>query len=101
MKAFESLRMSPSEFVDAIRGELGRRGVSRYLDIRDDGDRMVLELRWMGTSRFIYRVEPLGEGFRAQLESQRISPLHAPFAGRFDDDLDRALARVGARLTER
>jgi hypothetical protein len=101
MKAFQAPGLSPQEFVDGIRGELARLGVARYLEIRQDGDRLVLELRWMGTSRFVYRVEPEGDGFHARLDSQRISPIHAPFAGRFDDDLERALAAVGARLTER
>jgi hypothetical protein len=90
--------MKPEEFVVAIRARLAAREFDRYVSISLDGDRLDVELRWMGATRFEYRIETAGEGFRAELVSQRVSPFHAPFAERFEGYFDEALAKVGATV---
>ena len=58
----------------------------------------MVELRWMGTTRFDYRVTPVGEGFRAELIEQKVAPLHRAFGERFASYFEEALTNVGARL---
>ncbi len=91
--------MEPAEFVGAIRAKLAARDFDRYVSISLDGDRLGVELKWMGTTRFGYRIETAGEGFRAELVSQKVSPFHAPFTDRFEGYFDEALAKVGAHVT--
>ena len=97
MKSFDVSHMTPTEFVASIRDELAERDYARYLALELDGARLNIELRWMGTTRFEYRVEPVGEGFRAELRTQKISPFHVVFADRFDEYFAKALAKVGAK----
>jgi hypothetical protein len=96
MQSFEVPHLTPQAFVEAIRSELASRDYDRHLRVVLVGDRLTVELKWVGTTRFDYRVEPLAGGFRAELVSQRISPFHAAFASRFDDYFEKALAAVGA-----
>jgi len=91
--------MGPSEFVEKIQKELTARAYDRYVTVSFQGERLVVELRWMGTTRFEYRVIPTGEGFRAQLDRQRVAPIHAAFSGRFEGTFEEALTKAGAKLT--
>ena len=88
--------MSPSEFVAKIVSELNAREFDRYVSIQLLGDNLTVELRWMGKTRFDYRILPVGDGFRAELIGQRVAPLHAAFSDRFEVYFEKALAKVGA-----
>ncbi len=90
--------MQPIEFVEAIREKLADRDYDRYVSIDLVNDRLSVQLKWMGTTRFNYRIDPEGEGFRAELVSQKVSPFHAPFADRFEGTFEEALTKVGARV---
>jgi hypothetical protein len=99
MRSFEVPGLEPAEFVAAIRSKLAARDVDRYVSISLDGDRLAVELRWMGTTRFDYRTSPLGDGFRAELVNRKVSPFHSPFASRFEAYFEEALAKVDAKVT--
>jgi hypothetical protein len=99
MRSFEVNHMDPVEFVDKIEEELTAREFDRYVTVSFQGERLVVELRWMGTTRFEYRVIPTGEGFRAELDRQRVAPLHAAFRDRFEGYFEEALTKVGATVT--
>ena len=96
MRSFEVSGMIPSEFVSKIVSELNAREFDRYVSITLDGDDLKVELRWMGTTRFDYRILPLDDGFRAELVGQSVAPFHAVFSDRFEDYFEKALAKVGA-----
>jgi len=96
MRSFEVSGMSPSEFVSEIVSEISAREFDRFLSIRLAGADLSVELRWMGTTRFDYRILPVGDGFRAELIGQRVAPLHTAFSDRFEGYFERALAKVGA-----
>ena len=98
MKSFEVPHQRPPEFVASIRDELAARDYDRNLILELEDDRLRIEFRWMGTTRFVYQVEPTGEGFRAELLSQKVSPFHAVFAHRVDEYFEKALSEVGGRL---
>lgn len=100
MRSFEVSQMGPAQFVDRIRNELAAREFDRYVSVGLDGDRLGVELRWMGTTRFDYRISPFGDGFRADLVDQKVSPFHSPFASRFESYFEEALAKVGAMVAE-
>ncbi len=89
--------MTPGAFVTKVRGGLAERGYDRQVGVSLAGDRLTVEFRWMGTSRFLYRVTETGDGFRADLADQAVAPLHAPFADRFESYFNRALEELGAR----
>ena len=91
--------MKPAEFAAAIRAKLAARQFDRYVSISLEDDRLGVELRWMGTTSFGYRIMIEGAGFRAVLVDQRVSPFHAVFRDRFEGYFEEALAEVGARVT--
>ena len=95
MKSFEVPSRSAAEFVDAMRARLAEKEYGRYVSIDLRGDDLIVELRWMGTTSFRFRVEPGDEGFRAVFVSQQVSPFHSVFADRFEEYFDKALAKAG------
>jgi len=99
MRSFDVPAMKPAEFAAAIRVKLAAREFDRYVSIGLEDDRLAVELRWMGTTRFDYLIMTEGEGFRAELVGQRFSPFHAVFRDRFEGYFEEALAKVGARVT--
>ncbi len=90
--------MCPAEFVSKISNEINAREFERFVSIQLDGDDLRVELRWMGTTRFDYRIVPVGEGFRAELTRQSVAPFHAAFSDRFEGYFEAALGKVGARV---
>ena len=96
MRSFEVPNTTPPAFVDSMRNALEAKDYDRYVFLDLDGDRLAVELRWMGTTRFDFRIRGVGEGFRAEFVGQRVSPFHAVFADRFDEYFEKALANVGA-----
>jgi hypothetical protein len=98
MQSFEIESMSPVEFVAEVREGLASRGFERHLRVSVEGDVLTVEFRWMGTTRFEYRIEELDAGFRARFLGQRVAPLHAAFSDRFEGYFERALSELGARV---
>lgn len=96
MRSFDAPSVQPAEFVATVRAGLAERGYDRHLRLDLDGDRLIIEFRWMGTTRFEYRIDEREHGFRAEFVGQRVSPLHAAFADRFEHYFERALHEVGA-----
>jgi len=99
MRSFEVSGMSPSEFVAKIVGEINAREFERYLSVNLRGEDLAVVLSYMGTTQFDYRISPLGDGFRAELTGQSVAPLHAVFSDRFEGYFEKALAKVGARVS--
>jgi len=98
MRSFEVPALQPLEFVDAIRGRLAAKEFDRYVFVDLNDSSLAVELRWMGTTRFDYRISEMGDGFRAELISQKIAPLHSAFSERFESYFEEALAKVGATV---
>ena len=96
MRSFEVHDTSPPAFVERMRSALAAKEYDRYVFLDLDGDRLAVELRWMGTTRFDFRVQTVGEGFRADFTGQRVAPLHRAFSDRFEVSFEKALAMVGA-----
>jgi len=88
--------MSRSEFVSRIVSEINAREFDRYLSVSLRGEDLVVVLSYMGTTKFDYRIHPVGDGFRAELTGQSVAPLHAVFSDRFEDYFEKALAKAGA-----
>lgn len=88
--------MQPAEFITTVRDGLAARGYDRHLTVALDDDRLTIEFRWLGTTRFEYRLDERPRGFRAELVGQRIAPLHTGFSDRFDRYFAQALAELGA-----
>jgi len=97
MRSFEMDGGSPADFVDQVGRILAERGLDSYVDLRLDGDELVVRFRWMGSSELRYGLTDTGGGFRADLDDARMSPFHAPFRQRFEERLDQVLSSVGAR----
>jgi len=97
MRSFEVPGTTPTAFVEEMRSGLAAKQYDRYVNLDLDGDSLVVELRWMGTSRFDFSVVEAGDGFRAEFVGQRVAPLHGAFSDRFEVYFEKALARVGAK----
>jgi len=98
MRSFEVSHLSPSRFVEAIQAQLAVRGYDRYVSVDLTGERLGVELKWMGTTRFGFRISQGEGGFRADLVEQRVSPFHAAFSDRFEGYFEEALDKVGAKV---
>jgi len=97
VKSFELDNGTPAEFIDHVRRELADRGLNQYVSLDGNETELVVTFHWMGSTELRYRLEPRGDGFRAVLSGERVSPLHAAFRQRFDDRFDQVLAKVGAK----
>ena len=97
MHSFEVPGMSPVEFVNAMRAKLAAKEFDSYVVIDLNGSSLIVELRWMGTSRFEFQVADRIDGFRAEFVGQRIAPLHGAFTDKFEHYFDDALEKVGAK----
>ncbi len=97
MKSFEVDHGTPAEFIDRVRRELADRDLNQYVGLDGDESELLVTFHWMGSTELRYRLEPRGDGFRAVLSGERVSPFHAAFRQRFDDRFDQVLAKVGAR----
>ena len=63
-----------------------------------DGDEIVVRISWLGTTELRYQVQEGAEGFSANLQRQRVAPLHGAFQRKFEERFEAILAKVGARL---
>jgi len=98
MRSFEVPDTNPPTFVETMRTALAADDYDRYVFIALDGDRLAVELRWMGTTRFDFRLRAVGSGVRAEFLGHRVAPLHRAFSDRFEVYFEKALAKVGARV---
>jgi len=98
MHSFDDSSRHPTEFVAEVRDGLAKRGYDRHLSVSLDRDRLTIEFRWMGTTRFEYRIDERETGFRAEFVGQRVSPLHAAFTDRFEHYFEQALDELGAKI---
>ena len=96
MRAFAVSEGTPVDFVERVSAVLAERGLDKYVSLRLENLDLVARFRWMGTTELRYRLEPRQNGFHADLVSERISPLHAPFRQRFEERFDVILEQVGA-----
>ena len=96
VKAFELTEGTPADFVRQVSSTLVERGLDEFVSVGIDGSELVARFRWMGTTELRYRLQQTARGFRADLEDERISPLHAPFRLRFEEKFDEVLEEVGA-----
>lgn len=90
--------MQPTELVAEVSSGLAERGYDRHLAVSLERDRLTIEFRWMGTTRFEYRIDERDAGFHAELVGQRISPLHAAFTDRFEHYLEQAIHELGGKV---
>jgi len=97
MRAFEVNDGTPEDFVERVAMALVERGLDDYVSLSLEGPELAARFRWMGTTELRYRLAANEGGFRADLIGERVSPLHAPFRGRFEERFDQVLKQVGAR----
>jgi hypothetical protein len=96
--AFEFADGSITEFVDRVRRALSERGLAEYVDVNLEDDGLVVGFRWMGSSELRYRLSENEAGFRAELAGERMSPFHAPFKKRFEEQFATVVGSVGAKV---
>ena len=98
MRAFEFGDGAPAEFVERVQGVLTERGLAEHVDVRCEGDELVVGFKWMGTSELRYRISENESGFRAEPSGEKISPFHTPFRQQFEDRFEKVVVAVGARV---
>jgi len=97
MRSFEVPGTTPNAFIEEMRFALAAKQYDRYVDLDLEGENLVVELRWMGTTEFTFRIRPARDGFRAEFVDQRVAPFHRAFSDRFESYFDNVLAKVGAK----
>jgi hypothetical protein len=95
---FEFSQGSISEFIDRVRRALAERGLAEYVELDRDGDVLLVHFRWMGSSELRYRFLENESGFKAELSGESMSPFHAPFRRRFEEQFETIIGSVGARV---
>jgi hypothetical protein len=95
--AFEVVGMTPERFLEAVRGALARADLPARVDARLEGEQMVVRLSRLGTTVLRYDLVRSDGGFRADMVSERVAPLHAPFRAGYRDAMAHLLREVGAR----
>ena len=98
MHSFEVTDQHPEDFVATVNESLAEHGLSGHVTVRCDGEDIVARIQWMGTTELRYRTHAAGGGFRADLQRQRVAPLHGAFQGAFEEKFEGVLAKVGAKL---
>ena len=98
MRGFEVESIDVDTFVRRAAEALAQRDLDGVVAVARDGDELVITLSRMATSELRFAVAPLDSGFRATPVSQRISPLHSPFLGMFEQGFADVLTRLGARV---
>jgi hypothetical protein len=98
MRSFEVTGLDAAEFAARVDAELETRELHDYVSVHLNGDRLYVRLRYFGTSELRFRVVSRADGFRAELDSERMATFHAPFRDRFSDRFERVLETLGARL---
>ena len=98
MRAFEFGGGTPADFVERVRSVLADRGLADYVNLRREGDELVVGFRWMGSSELRYRISENDAGFRAEPSGERMSPFHSPFRQQFEDRFEKVVDAVGARV---
>ena len=99
MQSFEVSSGTPLEFVERVRRELEQRGLGEHVSLWLEGDDLVVQFRWMGTTVLRYRWHDSGGVLRAELVEERVSPFHGAFRHTFEERFDQVLHTVGARTT--
>ena len=85
-------------FIKRVRDVLADRSLAEYVDVSRDGGELVVGFRWMGSSELRYRLFEREQGFQAELSGERMSPFHAPFRQKFEDQFESVVGSVGARV---
>ena len=98
VKAFEFGNGTAEDFINRVRSALVERGLAEYVDLTRDGGDLVVGFRWMGSSELRYRLSENETGFRAELSGERLSPFHAPFRQKFEEQFETVVGSVGARV---
>jgi len=98
VKTFEFDDGTPEEFVERVQGVLADRGLADYVNLRREGDELVVGFKWMGSSELRYRISENDAGFRAEPSGERMSPFHSPFRQQFEDRFEKVVDAVGARV---
>jgi len=98
VRAFDFDDGTPAEFVERVQVVLAERGLADYVNLRCEGDELVVGFRWMGKSELRYRISENEAGFRAEPSGERMSPFHSPFRQQFEDRFEKVVGAVGARV---
>jgi hypothetical protein len=98
MKAFEFDGGGADEFVERVQRVLIDRGLADFVNLRCEGDELVVGFKWMGSSELRYRISENEAGFRADPTGEKMSPFHAPFRQQFEDRFEKVVGAVGARV---
>jgi hypothetical protein len=98
VNAFEFDGGTATEFVERVAEVLADRGLAEYVSLHREGSELVVGFRWMGSSELRYRLSENEAGFRAELSGEKMSPFHSPFRQRFEDQFEKVVGAVGARV---
>jgi hypothetical protein len=97
--SFEVDNSTPDRFVTLVNRSLEDHGLASHVTVRFVADEIVARISWLGTTELRYRVQSTADGFTAELQRQRVAPLHGAFQHKFEERFEAILAKVGARLT--
>jgi len=96
--SFEVTDSTPAEFLTLVIRSLDEHDLSDHVSVRVDDGEIVARISWLGTTELRYRIEQGETGFRADLQRQRVAPLHGAFQRKFEERFEDILTNVGARL---
>jgi hypothetical protein len=100
MKTFTISGESPASFVARVGEAIKVKGLADIASVRLEDEEIVVSFSWMGRSTLRYTLTPCDEGHRAELASQRVSPLHAAFQRGFEEKFEQIIDDVNTTDVE-
>jgi hypothetical protein len=99
MQPFEFADGSPDTFVARACEALHRLDLDDIVSLKHEAGELVVVFSRLGTSVLRFAIEATaGGGFRTELKSSRVSPLHAAFREGFEQKFAEVVTLAGATL---
>jgi hypothetical protein len=99
MQPFEFADGSPDTFVARACDALRQLELDDIVSLRHEAGELTVVFSRLGTSVLKFAIAPVaGGGFRTELKSSQVSPLHAAFRQGFEEKFAEVVTRAGATL---
>jgi hypothetical protein len=99
MRPFEFADGSPDTFVARAREALRQLDLDGIVSLKLEADELIVVFSRLGTSVLRFGIESIANGgFRTELKSSQVSPLHAAFREGFEQRFAEVVTLAGATL---
>jgi hypothetical protein len=99
MKSFETKTHSIHDFIKKIETALSGRDLGDITRFKLQGSELIVVFSKLGTTELKYKILTSGDGFRAELLSEKVALTHRPLKADITARLARVMEKEGALCT--